>query len=247
MISPSMALGQAVHEVIESLSNLPVDKRFTDSINDKFEIAWKKVSGKKGGFTNEGVENEFKKRGKAIIDKIRKSPGPLKNLSVKIKMDLPHYWLSPEDNCILCGKIDWLEYIPETDSVHIIDFKTSKYNEDENSLQLPIYYLLVKNCQKRNATKASYWYVERDDTPIEVLFPDINSAVEKLKKIAREIKLAKTFGKFKCPHENGCYACKPMEAITRGEAVFVGVDEYKHDTFILEKEVMEEKIESVIL
>ncbi|QQS44706.1 PD-(D/E)XK nuclease family protein [Candidatus Roizmanbacteria bacterium] len=92
--------------------------------------------------------------------------------AVKIKEDLPHYWLSEEDNIILCGKIDWLEYLPETDSVHIIDFKTSKYDEDGDSLQLPIYYLLVTNTQKREVSKASYWYLERNDDLTEKELPD---------------------------------------------------------------------------
>jgi ATP-dependent helicase/DNAse subunit B len=65
-----------------------------------------------------------------------------------MKEDLPHYWLSEDDGIILCGKIDWLQYLPDTDSVHIVDFKTSKNKEKANSLQLPIYLLLVSNTQK---------------------------------------------------------------------------------------------------
>ena len=57
---------------------------------------------------------------------IEENPGPLRNLAVKIKSDLPSYWLSEEDNIMLCGKIDWLEYLKEEDAIHIIDFKTGK-------------------------------------------------------------------------------------------------------------------------
>ena len=56
---------------------------------------------------------------------------------------------SPEENIILCGKIDWLKYNEDTDSVCIIDFKTGKHDENGESLQLPIYQLLLKNLQKR--------------------------------------------------------------------------------------------------
>ena len=49
-----------------------------------------------------------------------------------------------EENIILNGKIDWLEYVPEDDSIRVIDFKTGKNDEKEGSLQLPIYILLLK-------------------------------------------------------------------------------------------------------
>ncbi len=232
LITPSMALGQVVHEVIESLSVLPTEKRFNDSLLDKFEVSWKKIEGKRGGFMSPDAEYQYKMRGKDMISRVMKNPGPLKNLAVKIKMDLPHYWLSEEDNIILCGKIDWLEYLPETDSVHIIDFKTSKTDESPDSLQLPIYHLLVANCQGRQATKASYWYIERNDELSERPLPDLEEAKGRVLKIAKEIKVARQLGRFKCPH-NGCYACEPIEAIIQGNAEYVGVDEYNQDTFIL--------------
>src|SRR3989338_4517432 len=91
------------------------------------------------------LHNIYKKRGEEMLSYLGQNPGPLKNLAVKIKMDLPYYYLSEQDNIILCGKIDWLEYLPESDSVHIIDFKTGRGEEDKDSLQLPIYHLLVTN------------------------------------------------------------------------------------------------------
>ena len=47
LMSPPLALGQAVHEVVESLSVLPVEQRFIQPLVEKFETTWKKVSGKK--------------------------------------------------------------------------------------------------------------------------------------------------------------------------------------------------------
>lgn len=47
VMGASLALGQIVHEVVESLSILPVDKRFNESPLEKFDKAWKSVSGKK--------------------------------------------------------------------------------------------------------------------------------------------------------------------------------------------------------
>ena len=41
IVSPPLALGQTVHEIIESLSNLPVEKRFEEPLIAKFDKAKK--------------------------------------------------------------------------------------------------------------------------------------------------------------------------------------------------------------
>lgn len=248
IMSPSLALGQAVHEVLETLSVIPTEKRFHESLITKFDRVWETVKGKKGGFTSESVEAQYKRRGSLMLQRVMDNPGPLSNLSVKIKMDLPYYWLSEEENIILCGKIDWLEYFSDLDKVHIIDFKTGKREEDESSLQLPIYHLLVRHCQKRDIHKLSYWYLERDTSPSEVIpLPDLAESQDKVLKIARQIKLARTFNKFKCDHENGCYACRPMEMILKGEAEFVGTDSFNQDVYILENDLYENLKDSQII
>src|SRR3972149_1803342 len=89
LASPALSLGQAVHEVIESLSTLPVEKRFKENLLQKFDKAWKKVSGKRGGFLDQKSEEEYKKRGEAMIQKVIKNPGPVSQLAIKIKEDLP--------------------------------------------------------------------------------------------------------------------------------------------------------------
>lgn len=245
IMSPALALGQAVHEVLESLSVLPKSSRFSESLIDKFDKSWTKVTGKKGGFTSEEIEYKYKTRGQDMIRRVMNNPGPISGLAVKIQMDLPQFWLSEEDNIILCGKIDWLEYLPETESVHIIDFKTGKNEEDGESLQLPIYRLLVQNCQKYDASKASYWYLDSSNelTPKEL--PDLESSHKKILDVARQLKLARQLERFKCPNGDGCMSCLPMEAILNKKAEFVGNDEYNADVYILNKQ--EENREGVIL
>ena len=247
IISPPLSLGQVVHEVVESLSILPKDKRFDRPLLEKFDQAWQKISGKKGGFPDKEAENKYKERGKKMLQRVINNPGPVSRLAVKIKMELPYFWLSEEDNIILCGKIDWLEYFPKDDSVHIIDFKTGKGEEDADSLQLPIYHLLVRNCQKRKATKASYWYLERNDQLTEVSLPDIEKSKEKVLRIAKEIKLARQLERFKCPQKNGCQACRPMEAILRGEGELVTTGNYNSDIYILDRLSSKDKEDSIVL
>jgi ATP-dependent helicase/DNAse subunit B len=233
LMQPPLALGQAVHEVVESLSQLPSDKRFEESLLTKYDRAWQKVSGKMGGFASESEEANAKERGASMIKRIMEHPGPLSNRAIKIRQDLPYFWLSEEDNIILCGKIDWLEYLEATDSVHIIDFKTGKFDEDPDSLQLPIYTLLAKNCQTRAVTKASYWYLDRDDTPTEVSLPSEEDATKRVMEAAKKIHLARKLEHFKCPQKDGCRVCRPYESIISGAATFVGVGGYSQDIYIL--------------
>lgn len=242
LMSPPLALGQAVHEVIESLSSLPREDRFKVPLLEKFEKSWEKVAGEKGGFKGKEEEEKYKERGKEMISRVVQNPGVLLNKAVKIKprdengevsdFPLPRYKISEEDNIILCGKIDWLEYIEDNDSVHIVDFKTGKNEEDENSLQLLIYFLLAKNCQKFNVGKASYWYIERDDAPVAIGLPSEDEAKEKVLSVAKRIKLARQLGLLSCS-KGGCFACLPFEAVLRGEGKFVGVSESNQDIFVL--------------
>lgn len=232
VMSPPLALGQAVHDVVESLSILPTQQRLSEPLDKKLDIAWENVTGKKGGFTSLKQETEYKQRGKEMLENITKNPGPVANKAIKISQELPYYWLSEEDNIILCGKIDWLEYIPETDSVHIVDFKTGQKEEKTDSLQLPIYYLLVTNTQKRLVSKVSYWYLAQSPKPVQVPLPDPEQAYEDIYEIARRMKLARQMEHFKC-QTDGCFACRPAEKVLKGEAEFVGTSIYNQDVYII--------------
>ena len=248
LMSPPLALGQSVHEVVESLSEMKTDLRFKEPLIDKFQKSWSKVSGKNGGFFDVDTEYKYKTRGEEMIRRVMRNPGPVAELAVKINMELPYYWLSEDDNIILCGKIDWLKYMPETDSVEIIDFKTSKNEEGGESLQLPIYALLVNNCQKRKVDGAWYWYLEKSDELTPKILPDLAESADKVLKIAKKMKLARQMGIFKCPNgDEGCRACRPYEMILKGKAEFVGNNEYRADVYILDKPTTMETEDATIL
>jgi CRISPR/Cas system-associated exonuclease Cas4 (RecB family) len=248
IVAPPLALGQAVHEVLESLSVLPTGDRFKTPLIDRYEIAWKKVTGKRGGFSSESQEQTAKQRGAEMLRTVTENPGPLLNLSVKIKSELPQYWLSEEDEIILCGKVDWLEFLPDQDAVHVIDFKTSRKVEDGTSLQLPIYHLLVHNTQHRRVAKASYWYLALSDKLVEKQLPDLEAAHQMVIEVAKKIKLQRKLGIFKCPEgEGGCFACKPLEKVIRGEAEYVGVSSLRQDMYMLQDEATSLEDQSEIL
>ena len=240
IMSPPLALGQAVHEVIEQISRLPTEDRFKKIPMDRYDEVWKKISGKKGGFFDKDTEDTYKRRGRDMISKITKNPGPIAKKAVKIKESLPYYWLSEEENIILCGKVDWLEYFSDTDSIHIIDFKTGSSQEENGSLQLPIYLLLVTNTQKRTVSKASYWFLSRHAEPKE------QKAYEQVLEVARKIKTIRQLMKYSCP-KHGCRACKPMERIMKGEGEYISVDEYNTDVYVLPLGTKKDEDQSVVL
>lgn len=232
IIEPPLALGQVVHDTIERLSKLPVEERFTKPLMETFETLWQNVSGQKGGFTDLEQEEKFKSRAKDMIERVSKHPGPLAQKAIKIRQELPYYWLSEDDNIILCGKVDWLEYIELSDSVRIIDFKTGKFDEDPESLQLPIYYLLTSHTQTKPITGIAYWYLDRDSEPVDMPIPDVETSEKKILDLGKKVALARKLGHFVC-RENGCRACRPYEAVLTGRATQIGINTFGQDLYIL--------------
>jgi ATP-dependent helicase/DNAse subunit B len=234
VMTPPLALGQAVHEVIESLATLPVEERFKISLIKKLDPVWLKTAGKKGGFKNFSEESMYRERALNMLLRLQENPGILMDKAIKIKtgsMGLPNYYLSEEHNIILCGKVDWLKYNDEDDSVQIVDFKTGKNEENEESLQLPIYLLLVGSTQSKKIKGASYWYLESGKI-VDKELPSKEEAYEKVLSIALKIKKAREDGTFTCP-KGGCHACRSLEKVLNGGGELVGVSETNQDIYIL--------------
>lgn len=248
LANPSLSLGQAVHAVLEEISFLSTKERFKESLLSRFHEAWEKVSGRAGGFTNPSIEKSYRERGEKMLSRLMADPGPLANLAVKIKMDLPWFWLSESDNLILCGKLDWLEYLPETESIHIIDFKTGRSEEEADSLQLPIYQLLATNCQTRPVAKASYWYLDRESSLVPQNLPSPEEGQAKLLTLAKKVKLVRQLERFVCPEgKKGCRYCRPYEKIITGQAEFVGLNSFGQDIYLLDESLSDNKKESEVL
>ncbi|MEK7135974.1 MAG: PD-(D/E)XK nuclease family protein [Patescibacteria group bacterium] len=238
IVNPALSLGIAVHEVVENLLNFPASDRPKQPLFANFDLAWLKISGQKGGFVDEDEEEQYRIRGRKMIERVMAHPGPLLNKAIKLPEHEngmpPNFYLSEEENIILCGKIDWLEYLPETDSLHVIDFKTGKNEEAGDSLQLPIYLLLLNNLQKRKVTKASYWYLETEDDLKPILLPDSAEAFEKVFDVALQVKKAREGNNFEC-RNGGCFNCKPFEKILAGEAEYLGIGGYGQDIYYVKK------------
>jgi ATP-dependent helicase/DNAse subunit B len=239
IVTPHMSLGVAVHEVLEGLGDYPAPERMSRDLRVLFEKEWQLVSGKKGGFASEEQEQEFKSRGIAMLETVKANPRFLPHKRLKLPKETmnPNFFLNETDNIILNGLIDWIEYLPESDSLHIVDFKTGRREENEASLQLPIYLLLCNALQKRKVTKASYWYLESDKI-VEKELPDADAAYRDVLEVALKVKDAREKKIFDCPAgAEGCNNCQPYELILAHDprAEFVGVGGFNQDMYVVSK------------
>lgn len=236
IVNPALSLGITVHEVLESLAHYPAEERMKRNLLELFEEAWKKVSGKSGGFKNEEEEKEYKDRGIAMLHNVIKNPRFLTNKRILLPREEmnPNYYLSKEDNIILNGQVDWIEYLDD-DTLHIIDFKTGKNEESEESLQLPIYMLLCKALQKRKVSKVSYWYLETDKI-VEKELPDLETSYRRVYEMAKKVKEAREKGEYVClKGKDGCYGCIQFEKILNKDSSveYLGVGGFNQDMYMI--------------
>lgn len=252
LLSPYTSLGSAVHLSIETLLRYPADerKKKLNSLEKEYEEIWNKnFQGKKGGFLSAEEEKEFFDKGLEMIKNLKQNPNFLLNKIIKresyYKGDiLPNYFIDDEEEILLCGVPDWVEYLND-DTLHVIDFKTGKNEEKEDSTQLPIYVLLLENLQKRKVSRASYWYLLKDSEAKEkeIVREEVEDIKNKIVKAGKEIKdlkneaLKKDWREvFICKRgEEGCIHCRDYEKIISGEAEYVGKDIYDKDGYILNK------------
>ncbi len=138
-----------------------------------------------------------------------------------------------QDDAVLVGNFDWLEETPK--GLHILDFKTGK-EEDENSQQLPLYALLAEHNLKKPVTRVSYWYLDRDDDPIEVKIPNLSQTHSAVKTKTLEVQKAVLEKNFTCQEELGyCRSCHEYHKAVNEQAEHVQTDfKRKREVFFVD-------------
>jgi len=229
--SPYLSLGSAVHSAIDELVNLSPSQRKRKSLLKVFEQKWLGYRGKRGGFFSNKQESEFKKRGIRMIKIFQKSTLLLKK-SLKKEENLLKMELLP--GVELVGSWDWIEIFPDN-SLHIIDFKTGQNKEKNQSLQLPIYNILIRHHYPQKIKKSSYWYLERDPKPVPKKIENSKKALLKITEKAQEIKKAVENFNFSCHSSyRRCFWCQKYETILSGKAEYIDTDqETKKDIYYL--------------
>ena len=241
IVNPYLSLGSIVHESIEGLSAFSPSKRKEISLTKRFEEIWENYRGKKGGFISEKQEKEFKERGEKMIERAKNSDLIKKN-ALNMNDVFPKFTLFKDVE--LVGSIDWIEILNSGKS-HIIDFKTGKNDESGNSLQLPIYLLLAKENFDKNIDMASYFYLDRDNSPILQEIGTLKLYLEEIKEKANQILKVVKEGNFSCSSGyKSCFHCKEFDSVFSGLAEYVGYDEKmkKELYYVVKEETILERV-----
>lgn len=231
--SPYLSLGEAVHDAIDHFTErYQPEHRTLDRLMYEYNRGWQLKPDRIGGFKDKAQEKEFKERGESMLERFFGNSYFSKGNPIRV--DFPKLPLVGEDDVVLVGNFDWLEKIEG--GLHIMDFKTGK-EEDENSLQLPIYALLAQHVLKEPVIKISYWYLDRDDEPVEKEIPDLSKTLKTIKTRASAVEDAIKFQDFPCEAEIGyCKNCHEYYQVINEQAEHVQTDfKRKREVFYIEQ------------
>lgn len=232
LASPYLTLGALVHNVIK---NFLENKQQTTLITpeEQFRNFWQKYRGKRGGFNSIEEEVIFGKRGLKMLENFQRNYSKL-DLPLPL-IDFPKYPLV--DNVVLHGNMDYVGQRPDG-SLHVIDFKTGSKDED-SAIQLYIYAILAENNYNKEVSKASFWYLDRDDTPKEVVLDPLEPQIDWLVEKGLEVKKAIEENVWVCKNgDQPCRDCRDYTAILEGKGEHVFSDDaFKKEVYFLPKDI----------
>ncbi|PIU03987.1 hypothetical protein COT44_00490 [Candidatus Shapirobacteria bacterium CG08_land_8_20_14_0_20_39_18] len=233
IINPPLALGQAVHDTLEQFLKLIPAERNKEELLKMLEIVWSNLKDEKGGYVSETEEKEYHEKAVLMLERFWKHEHFKTAEKFKIP-DFPKVELG--NDLILTGKLDWIE--KDNDTYHLIDFKTGKNEEREDSKQLPIYAVLISNILGSSNIKTSYWYLDHDDELTSAPFGNIEETTKDLTQRGNILKLVRQTNSFRCKSGGeSCWACKDMLAVAKGKGKLVSVDySRKQEIYILPKD-----------
>lgn len=228
--SPHLSLGSTVHDTIRWF--LQMQGQVTNNqVEQKFRNLWLKIRGKRGGFTSDATEGDFGKRGLKMLGNFLKNAQNLEKITHQITF--PKYNLF--DNVILIGNFDFIgEKIDGT--LHVLDFKTGAKDEEE-TLQLYIYAILAEANLGKSVSSASFWYLDRDDSPRQIVLDSLEPKLEWLKQKGKELKQAIEENEWVCiKNDKLCRDCRDYQAIIDSKGEFQFSDfRYKKDVYFLDR------------
>ncbi len=126
------------------------------------------------------------------------------------------------EDITLLGRIDRADLLPDG-SLHVIDYKTGKYDEENvGDLQLQLYAMIVGANRKEPVTKASYLYLQSMMWhTIDIVPEELAKAVEVVRQQVESIKAEKEF----LPNPNRyCSSCDFLPICPAREHIQVMID-----------------------
>lgn len=227
--SPYLSLGSVVHDSVKWF--LDIQKQATyEQLEQKFRMLWVKYTGKRGGFSSKEEERDFGNRGLKMLQNFFKNVHRLENKHHTV--DFPKINLL--DGVVLIGNFDFVGE-KEDGTLHILDFKTGA-NDETDPIQLYIYAILAEASLGKKVSKASFWYLDREDEPREIVLDPLEPKIEWLQEKALEVKKAIQEANWICIKEELCRDCKDYQAILDGKGQFQFSDErYRKNIYYLER------------
>lgn len=231
--SPYLSLGSTVHDSVKWYLDLK-GQITTDQLEEKFRNLWLKYRGKRGGFESLEQEGDFGRRGLKMLDNFFKNAGKLEKTTHQV--DFPK--LNLFEDVILMGNFDFVGE-RQDGTLHVLDFKTGA-NDEKDPMQLYIYAILAEANLGKEVSSASFWYLDRDDEPREIVLDSLEPKLEWLIEKGKELKEAIKEGNWVCikgPAPDGaglCKECRLHQAIIDGKGEFQFSDyRYKKDVYYL--------------
>lgn len=224
--SPYLSLGSTVHDAIKWF--LEMKGQVTkERLLKKFRNLWLKYRGKRGGFASDEDEAIFGKRGLKMIDNFYQNAKILE----KSMPTLPFPKYNLIENIILMGNMDFVGLLPDG-TLHVIDFKTG-VNDEKDALQLYIYAILSESNYQKEVSKASFWYLDRDGSPKQIVLDPLEPQIQWLINKSLEVKKAIEQNSWVCikGKEGLCRDCRDYQLILDGKGEFQFTD-YRYKKLI---------------
>lgn len=226
--SPYLSLGSTVHDAIKWFLDLK-GQLTKGQLEEKYRNLWLKYRGKKGGFESREQEGDFGKRGLKMLDNFFANAAKLEKVTHHV--DFPK--LNLFEDVILMGNFDFVGEKADG-SLHVCDFKTGA-NDEKDPIQLYIYAILAEANLGKPVSSASFWYLDREDKPRDIVLDPLEPKLEWLKEKATELKKAIEEGMWVCiKGEQLCRDCRDYQVIIDGKGEFQFTDyRYKKDVYYL--------------
>jgi hypothetical protein len=236
--SPYLSLGSTVHDSVKWFLDMK-GQVVKKQLEEKFRNYWLKFSGKRGGFSSKEEEASFGQRGLKMLNNFFRNWRVLEKSAPAITFPK----LSLVENLVLMGNFDFVG-VREDGALHIVDFKTGA-NDEKDPTQLYIYAILAEANLERPVTKISFWYLDREDEPREVVLDPLGPKLDWLKEKGKELKKVIEKGDWRCIKENAradlsssglCGECRIYTDLIEGRGEFQFSDyRYKKDVYYLGK------------
>ncbi len=239
--SPYLTLGSTVHDTIKWYLENQYKPTKEETLK-KFRNFWRKYRLKRGGFNILEEESNFGKRGISIIENFLANADVLEKSAPSISF--PKYNLV--ENIVLIGNMDFVG-LREDGSLHIVDFKTGAHDKKDPT-QLYVYAILAEANFKKPVTKISFWYLDRDSAPKEVVLDPLDMKLEWLKEKGLELKKAIQENHWVCVKAPDlCRECRDYQDLLDGKGEFLFSDyRYKKQIYFLNRvlpKIKDSKIE----